>query len=169
MPADLQVGEYRAAVYTTKIMLALNGVSEQQSQPFMVRVEINIAESKAWGGGKSTPVVQHIYGCRSLWSGTSRHRLAFYIVLYCLPVINSACSVHLIHSQKLQYRGFQTYFYCCFHYYYCKYPLASKRFAIGYLQCNVYDFMIIIIRNWKVQRFSWPTVYRKLFDQQLLS
>lgn len=51
MPADLQVGEYRAAVYTTKIMLALNGVSKQQSQPFMVRVEINIAESKAWGVG----------------------------------------------------------------------------------------------------------------------
>lgn len=80
MPADLQVGEYRAAVYTTKIMLALNGVSKQQSQPFMVRVEINIAESKVWGGGKSTPVVQHIYGCRSLWPGTSRRRLAFYIV-----------------------------------------------------------------------------------------
>lgn len=68
MPADLQVGEDAAAVNTTKIMLALNGVSELQSQPFMVRVRINIAGSKAldWGvagGGMSTPVVQHIYGC----------------------------------------------------------------------------------------------------------
>lgn len=49
IPADLQVGAYRAAVYTTKIMLALARVSKQQSQPFMVRVEINIAESGAGG------------------------------------------------------------------------------------------------------------------------
>lgn len=52
MPANLQVGEHGAAVYTTKIMLALNGVSELQSQPFMVRVRINIAGSKALGRGK---------------------------------------------------------------------------------------------------------------------
>lgn len=47
IPANLQVGAYRAAVYTTKIMLALARVSLQQSQPFMVRVEINIAEGIA--------------------------------------------------------------------------------------------------------------------------
>lgn len=64
MSANLQVGEDRAAVYTTKIMLALNRVSELQAHPFMVRVRINIAGSKALGGGSmSTPVVQHIYGC----------------------------------------------------------------------------------------------------------
>lgn len=51
IPAKLQVGAHRAAVYTTKIMLALARVSKQQSQPFMVRVEINIAQSRAveWG------------------------------------------------------------------------------------------------------------------------
>lgn len=42
-----QVGAYRTAVYTTKIILALARVSKQQSQPFMVRVEIYIAESRA--------------------------------------------------------------------------------------------------------------------------
>lgn len=69
MPANLQVGEDGAAVYTTKIMLALHRVSELQSHPFMVRVRINIAGSKAlgwvggWVGCMSTPVVQHIYGC----------------------------------------------------------------------------------------------------------
>lgn len=51
LPAKLQVGEDRAAVYTTKIMLALNRVSELQWQPFMVRVRINIAGSKALGAG----------------------------------------------------------------------------------------------------------------------
>lgn len=49
IPANLQVGAYRAAVYTTKIILALARGSKQQSQPFMVRVEINIAESRVWG------------------------------------------------------------------------------------------------------------------------
>lgn len=49
IPANVQVGAYRAAVYTTKIILALTRVSRQQSQPFMVRVEINIAESVVWG------------------------------------------------------------------------------------------------------------------------
>lgn len=49
MPANLQVGDDRAAVDTTKIMLALNRVSELQWQPFMVRVRINIAGSKAVG------------------------------------------------------------------------------------------------------------------------
>lgn len=53
IPADLQVGAHRAAVYTTKIILALARVSRQQSQPFMVRVEINIAESRA--GGQVNP------------------------------------------------------------------------------------------------------------------
>lgn len=59
MPANLQVGEDRAAVYTTKIMLALNRVSERQWQPFMVRVRINIAGSKALragGGGREVYV-----------------------------------------------------------------------------------------------------------------
>lgn len=49
IPADLQVGAYGAVVYTTKIILALARVSKQQSQPFMVRVEINIAASRAGG------------------------------------------------------------------------------------------------------------------------
>lgn len=49
IPADLQVGAYSTVVYTTKIILALARVSKQQSQPFMVRVEINIAESRAGG------------------------------------------------------------------------------------------------------------------------
>lgn len=52
IPANLQVGAYRAAVYTTKIILALARVSKQQSQPFMVRVEINIAESRVWGASQ---------------------------------------------------------------------------------------------------------------------
>lgn len=51
MSANLQVGEDGAAVYTTKIMLALNRVSELQAHPFMVRVRINIAGSKALVGG----------------------------------------------------------------------------------------------------------------------
>ena len=60
--ANLQVGAYRSAVSTQpKIILALARVSKQQSQPFMVRAEINIAESRVWGG-QSAPVGQHIYG-----------------------------------------------------------------------------------------------------------
>lgn len=55
MSANLQVGEDGAAVYTTKIMLALNRVSELQAHPFMVRVRINIAGSKALGGGVCQP------------------------------------------------------------------------------------------------------------------
>lgn len=60
IPANLQVGAYRAAVYTTKIILALTRVSRQQSQPFMVRVEINIAESVVWGASQPMDM-QHIY------------------------------------------------------------------------------------------------------------
>ncbi len=52
IPANLQVGAYRAAVYTTKIILALAGVSKQQSKPFMVRVGINIAESRVLGASQ---------------------------------------------------------------------------------------------------------------------
>lgn len=48
-PENPQVGAYSAAVYTTKIRLALARVSKQQSQPFMVRVGINIAESRTGG------------------------------------------------------------------------------------------------------------------------
>lgn len=51
MSANLQVGEDGAAVYTTKIMLALNRVSERQAHPFMVRVRINIVGGKALGRG----------------------------------------------------------------------------------------------------------------------
>lgn len=38
--------------HTTKIMLDLARASRQQSQPFMVRVEINIAESREWGASQ---------------------------------------------------------------------------------------------------------------------
>lgn len=48
VPADLQVGVCSTVFYTTKIMLA-QPESKQQSQPCMVRVEINIAESRAGG------------------------------------------------------------------------------------------------------------------------
>lgn len=49
IPAKLQVGAHSAAVYTTKIMLAQARVSKRPSQPFKVRVEINIAGSRAGG------------------------------------------------------------------------------------------------------------------------
>lgn len=88
MPANLQVGEDGAAVYTTKIMLALHRVSELQSHPFMVRVRINIAGSKAlgWGGEcMSTPVVQHIYGCSQVYacerSGLTQALIAWLLAL----------------------------------------------------------------------------------------
>lgn len=87
MPANLQVGEDRATVYTTKIMLALNRVSELQWQPFMVRVRINIAGSKALGGegGREVYVnpssATHLWVQPSLhwwahWPDTSAHRMA---------------------------------------------------------------------------------------------
>lgn len=59
IPANPQTSVYRAAVYPTKIMQALATLSKQQSQPFMVTVEINIAERKA-GGVRLIPVVQCI-------------------------------------------------------------------------------------------------------------
>lgn len=60
IPADLLVGVYRAAVYTTKIMLVLARVSKHQSQPFMVRVQIYIAESGA-GGQVSSHSTEHLW------------------------------------------------------------------------------------------------------------
>lgn len=88
IPANQQVGTYRAAVYTTKIMLALARVSKQQSQPFMVRVEINIAERRVLGG-QAAPVVQHIYGCGSLTMSITawyagKHRLLSKFYTHCL-------------------------------------------------------------------------------------
>lgn len=53
IPANLQAGVCSAAVYTTKIILAPARASKQQSQPFMVRVGINIAESREWGANQS--------------------------------------------------------------------------------------------------------------------
>ena len=88
IPANLQVGAYRAVVYTTKIMLALARVSKQQSQPFMVRVEINIAERRV-PGGQAAPVVQHIYGCGSLTMSITawyagKHGLLSKLYVHCL-------------------------------------------------------------------------------------
>lgn len=58
--ANPQVGTHTAAVYTTKIMLALVRESKQQSQPFMVRVEINIARSRA-GGQVNSHSAKHLW------------------------------------------------------------------------------------------------------------
>lgn len=74
MAANLQEGDDGAAVYTTKIMLALNRVSKLQWQPFMVRLTINIAGGKASeaGGGRrcmSTSLVHNTF------MGAARPRL----------------------------------------------------------------------------------------------
>lgn len=59
IPAKLQVGAHSAAVYTTKIRLAQARVSKRQSQPFKVRVEINIAGSRA-GGSSGVDRATHL-------------------------------------------------------------------------------------------------------------
>lgn len=64
IPANLKTGVYGAVVYPTKIMQALATLSKQQSQPFMVRVGINIAERKLVGV-RLIPVVQCINEWRS--------------------------------------------------------------------------------------------------------
>lgn len=66
IPAKLQVGAGRAAVHTTKIILALTGMSKQQSRPFMARAQINIAERKVEATQLPQLSTDLAPGCRSL-------------------------------------------------------------------------------------------------------
>lgn len=160
MPADLQVGEYRAAVHTTKIMLALNGVSKQQSQPFMVRVEINIAESKAWGGqGASQPQERNTFMGAGLY-GLAQVDAGWLFIL----------SVQTLPIKLLSYK----FSLLCSSYTFINIWASRHIFMI----VSIIIIIIIVNTHWHSKMFavgylyqeiSWPTVYRMLFDQQLLS